>query len=407
MRAGWFAAAAEDIDGSGVLRRYAAALGVLHALTGVAWFTYKNVAALVTGEDAVCWPLAPGCEALREHLTPWLIRRIVAAYIGLGAGAALLFLWRRPHAALGTFLAATALGIGIYALDYRMRFNPTYMFGCVVVAFLVSPRRRESVSALVVAFYFWAGILKLNREWLSGAALYARPLFVPEALVPASCAYVLVLELVMVWGLLSSRAWVRWAVLAQLALFHVASVSVVGWFYPLTMFGLLSLLFPVSEEHARTAVTFSSLASNASGARRSVLVTAGVFSALQLVPWLHRGDPALTGEGRLFALHMFDARVSCEGGAELDVAGQPPMPVVLLPPGESIRMRCDPLVIAANVRRTCREPWARAPGARLDVAVDAKRTTDASMRPLVRIADACHNLPTYTVLGENPWIVAR
>jgi len=354
---------------------YGAVLGALHVLQGVAWIAYKDVVALVTGPDVACWPLVP-CEALRGWLTPWWAKRLVAVYIGLGVAAAIAF--ARGRGGKKTLFAASVVGLFVYALDYRMRFNQTYMFGWVLGAFLLAKDPLASVRALVVSFYFWAGTLKLNREWLSGAALYAKPWLVPERLVPAACAYVVALELGLVFGLLSRRRWVRHVVLAQLAAFHVVSVTVVGWFYPLLMFGLLSVF--VLEDEARVE-------------RR----TFGVFALFQIAPYAFGGDPALTGEGRLFALHMFDARVVCRGVARVDGAGFP-----LVDDADEARTRCDPIVILARLRRLCREH----PGATIDAAVDARRTSETSLRPLVRIDDACRAAPVYSVWRRNPWIVS-
>src|SRR5262249_58045649 len=50
---------------------------------------------------------------------------------------------------------------------------------------------------------------------------------------------------------------------------------------------------------------------------RSVYALAALFSLLQLIPYAFPGDRALTGQGRLYALHMFDARAACEGWADL------------------------------------------------------------------------------------------
>ena len=55
---------------------------------------------------------------------------------------------------------------------------------------------------MVVLFYFWAGLLKFNSEWLSGAALYKKPWLLPTGALPLACAYVLALETVFSWGLL-------------------------------------------------------------------------------------------------------------------------------------------------------------------------------------------------------------
>ena len=357
-------------------------LGVVHVLTGFAWLTYKNVTSLLAGDDVVCWPIVP-CEDLRSHLSRTTVRVLVAIYIALGASTAISFALRRTKSAIVTFIGACVLGTFVYALDYRLRFNQTYMLSWICLAFLFAKKKVETISALIGAFYFAAGLLKLTPDWLSGRALYAKPLFVPEALVPAACIYVVVLELVFVWGLFSRRPMVRRVVLAQLALFHLVSWPVVGWFYPLEMLGLLSIFVlgePLPHRSLRHALPF--------------LVP---FALAQLVPALFKGDAALTGEGRMFALHMFDAKVSCSGGA---VIGDRTIPLVA--EGRDVRSQCDPIILLAHAKRLC-----RGTNARIDVAVDAKKASDASMRPLVRIEDLCPSPPSYSVLHENPWIVAR
>ena len=205
MRA-WFLTTARALEADGALRAYAVILSALHALTGVAWFTYKHIATLVTDEDSVCWPLLPDCDRVRSHLTAGGVRDAVVASCALGLLAAILFAAAPLRSGARHFLAASALGTLLYALDYRLRLNQTYMFGWVVLAFLFAPHKRQVTALLVALFYFWAGTLKWNREWVSGAALYARPLFVPESLLPLACIYVLLLELVLVWGLFSRRA---------------------------------------------------------------------------------------------------------------------------------------------------------------------------------------------------------
>jgi hypothetical protein len=356
----------------------------------------------VTSDDAVCWPIFPACEAVRAHLTAGSVRRIVAVYMALGLAASLSFARKRTSIALATLLAASVLGTCIYLLDYRLRLNQSYMLAWVVGVFVFARRKFEALSALLVAFYVAAGFLKLTPDWLSGRALYARPWLVPESLVPASCVYVVVLELVLVWGLFNRRAFVRRLVLAQLVLFHAVSWPVVGWFYPLLMFGLLSLF--LFAERERQPPTFASLLGGPS--RASVLRVVGALAVMQLVPALFRGDAALTGEGRLFALHMFDARVACTGGAVIRAPGRASRTIPLVAESD-VRSQCDPIVLLAHAQRVCKEPWARAEGTIVDVSVDAKRASDTEPRPLVRIVDACNAPTSYSAFHENRWIVAR
>jgi hypothetical protein len=372
----------------------------------VAWFTYKHVASLVTGEDCVCWPFWSGCEDVRARLSPAVATALVAAYIASGAVACALFLLTRVRAAVATFVGATVLAAAIYALDYRLRMNQTYMLSWAVLAFLVAPRKAEVLQALVALFYVWAGTLKLNREWVSGAALYEQPLFVPRALTSEACVYVLVLELLFVWGLFAPSTRgnkVRWAVYGQLVLFHAVSWKVVGYFYPLLMLGLTAIYPTVWLLRPDRALTWAMLRDEPS-VRRAVVGAAAVFSAFQLVPHFFPGDTAVTGEGRLFALHMFDARVECEGGATLRTRAGPVARAVLISDGSDVRTRCDPIVLAAQAARLCRLTASRSPPPFVDVAIDAKRSTDDAMQPLIHVADFCHQDVSYSPWHHNAWI---
>ena len=58
----------------------------------------------------------------------------------------------------------------------------------VTGVFLAVPGKREALRLLLVLFYVWAGTLKLNWEWISGAGLY-RPLWLIHGrAVIAACA---------------------------------------------------------------------------------------------------------------------------------------------------------------------------------------------------------------------------
>ncbi len=410
MPASFIARSARAIDEEPAIRRYALVLSLVHALTGVAWFSYKNVASLTTGEDCVCWPLWPTCDRIRPFLSPDLVRGGVALYIGLGLAAAALFAARRPRSALTTFVAATILGTAIYSLDYRMRMNQTYMFGWAVLALLFAPKKTYVLQATVALFYVWAGTLKFNREWMSGAALYGKPFLIPEALVPASCVYVLVLETILVWSLFSASHRVRLAVYLQLLLFHAVSWNIVGYFYPLLMFGLTAiypLVWPgvwLGSPAPGQVLTWARLREDRS-ALLAVGGVAAIFSAFQLVPHFFPGDTAVTGEGRLFALHMFDARTQCAGGATVRSRGGDAH-VALINDNIDARTRCDPIALLATGHRLCRALAGRA-DVSVDVAIDAKRSTDAEMQPLIHVDDFCRKDLGYSLWHHNEWMNAR
>jgi hypothetical protein len=388
-----------------VTRVYGAILGACHALTGISWISYKGIASLVTGEDCVCWPLWPGCEEVRAHLSPRLVLVAVGAYVGLGVASALLFALERTRAAIGVFLAATALGVALYALDYRLRSNQVYMLSWTVAAFLVAPRksRSEVLQALVALFYVWAGTLKLNTDWVSGADLYEQPLFVPRALTMPACIYVILLELVLVGGLFASSGRWRWATYGQLIVFHAVSWKVIGFYYPVLMFGLTAIYPLVWMGDPTRTLTWARLGAAEPGLRAPIGITAALFSVVQIVPRVaFPGDTARTGEGRIFALHMFDARIECTGGAVVRSLAGGVARVPLIAEGSDVRSRCDPIILGAEARRLCRLVAARPGLTRVDVAIDAKRSSDVAMRPLIRVTDLVRrvHLPVFAALAR-------
>jgi hypothetical protein len=280
----------------------------------------------------------------------------------------------------------------------------------VVLAFLFLPGKRALIHHILVSLYFWAGILKLDWDWLSGAALYSQErLWFPAWLVPASCIYVVVLETVMIWGLYARRQWVFYGTLAQLALFHFTSWSIVGFWYPTLMFCLLSVL-PLSRLlHPRNEwITFPW---RERGTRR--LVTAAVlytFAVLQMVPRAFPGDTSITGEGRVFALHMFDALVECDATITHHLNGGGTREHVLqetkrLPH----RSRCDPLVYFNIAKNQCENIEAgnrRAPAGvvDLDLSLRSKRNSAANYQQIIDIERFCATGPSYDVWRHNPWI---
>ena len=386
----------EEIRADPALRAYGAALALLHVLTAYWTLREGKLALLVPGREAICWPLLPDCEWLRV-LPIDALELAVAAWAVGGVAVAVAFARRRwTPAAFAGLLLLTVFEVVLLALDFRLRRNQHGMALWTTGAFLFVPGKRRALPLLICSFYFWAGTLKLNWEWLSGAALY-RPLWLFSGRgVVLACGYVIVLELVVVWGLLARRALPFWGALAQLAVFHVFSWPVVGFFYPILMFGILAI-FPLARL----------LAGPSAPSPRAAPALAAVFAAFQLAPQLLPGDPALTGEGRLFALHMFDARVSCEAWAELHRADGSLLRRNLRLHTEA-RTACDPILIHGFARNLCRERDAgRLAFVDLDVHLLSRRASERELRTVIDLPDFCAQLPGYRLFGHNEWIRAE
>jgi hypothetical protein len=394
----WIRRSIEEIQDDPVLRVYGAALALTHVLTFLSWWRGAlDLITVLTSGDPVCWPFWENCYRARI-LTPdgvyWLLR----AYLLLSVASVLLFSLKKwAKAAWLVFLGLTFFKLAIILQDFQLRLNQHYMAGVASFAFLFVPGKRHFLKILVAFFYFWAGILKLNPEWLSGAALY-RPLwFFAGRWLPVVCTYVVVLETVFLWGIFSKRVWLFWATLAQLVVFHVFSWPVVGFFYPTLMFCLLAIypldnLFPPPEAVSR-------------GIGVPGYVFLSVFSAAQLVPHLMPGDSALTGEGRLFGVHMFDALVECEGYTILKGTDGTTRKKNLHAE-MAARIHCDPIVYWNRARTLCRSPEHGRQFTDFDLILNSRRSTEKELKPVVAIENFCASDPDYHVWRHNAWIRA-
>ena len=120
----------------------------------------------------------------------------------MSLASGVLFLSRRVAPAYWLLVAVNVIRLLVMFQDHRLRANQHHMLNWIVLAFLILPGKWALVHHLLAALYFWAGVLKLDPDWLSGAALYGQDrLWFPQWLVPASCVYVLVLEMGLIRGI--------------------------------------------------------------------------------------------------------------------------------------------------------------------------------------------------------------
>jgi hypothetical protein len=397
----------DEIARDDVLRWYGMAMAFLHVVTYLYWVSQHVAGFLHADAEPICWPLVPECWTLRV-LSPAGVTLVLRAYFAAAVGAGVLFAFRGlvpwAYAAL---VLVNLVKLAIMLLDYRLRMNQHYMGFFATFAYLVMPDKRHALRVLVTLFYVWAGTLKLNWEWISGAGLY-RPMWPFSGIgVVAACVYVIGLELIVSWGLLAKRAWIFWAAFAQFLVFHALSWQVVGFFYPLLMFAILAI-FPLSRLVEPRDPPDGLLVSLWRGRqRRTVYALAAFFSLLQLIPYTFPGDRTLTGEGRLYALHMFDARPTCSGWAELRHAdGSTTRRDLKLP--LDTRIACDPIVFYNRAVTLCRQRDAgRVAFQDLDLFLTARRTSDGALKRVIATTGFCARGDRYDPFRHNAWILTE
>jgi len=402
---GWIQRQIDEIERDPVLRGFGLALALANVLSFAYWQISLPIAEILARDAApICWPFFDDCYVLRVF-SAGAIDALLWGYLAASLAAALAFTSPR-FARIGWWILVGLLFYRGFFLfqDYRLRLNQHYMLYWSMLAFLFVPGKRAAIRYLVVAFYFWAGIIKIDPVWLSGVALAGEsPLLVPKALIPAACVYVVILEAVLIFGLLSKRAGWFWATLAQLAIFHVTSWSIVGFYYPLLMACILSIF--VLDRLVRPPPQLAEARSHARARRVALGALLGGFFALQLLPYAYPGDSAITGEGRFFALHMFDSALECEAVAAYEKRdGGWQDPIALQAPHVFGRIHCDPIVFWNIARHICRSHRTDPNFVDIGVLVRTRRRGETGWHRIMNFEHFCASDPAYRIFGHNDWI---
>lgn len=316
-------------------------LGLLHLLSLLFWGNL--IEQTLTSESGYCWPLWPNCEVLRPFPSP-LILVLRGLWAALAVATAAAFFTKKFKVAWWLLLMCELLKLFVFSQDYRFMGNYHYILFVFAFIFLFVPDRARVFPLLWTLIYVTAGALKVNQEWLSGAALVSTPPWGENFLLELQ-AFVIFLELVIAWLLLSrSLWWFRFAVI-NFALFHLMSFFIVGYFYPAVCLTILAFLVLLSRQ------TFPLPRPQWSTRAHTAIIV------LFLVPqiWFHLGskDGSLTGVGRLWALNMFDVNSVCEAYGELRLRDGRRLEVGFTPEDESLRIHCDPLIFANFARQIC------------------------------------------------------
>lgn len=378
---------------------YGALLAFSHVLTALWWLRSGSVPRMANESEAICWPMFPNCEPFRIFDTNQL-HWLVYSYISIALLLTTIFTARKSISA-GYFglIALNLIKVLFLCLDYRLRMNQHYMAGIITLLFLFAPNKSSQIRYIIPLFYFWAGFLKLNSEWLSGSAIYGDIwIFHDSPLLPWACAYVVALEIIGVWGLLSKNRLWFWCTVLQLSVFHIISYSVVSFFYPLLMLSLLSI-FPMYWKEDEGS-PLKRLWTGRAGILTYALVA--FFSTLQIYHFCMPGDTAITGEGRSFALHMFDAKIDCTAQALIkNSSGKRALDLRTHMP---IRLECDPVVYWNKARHLCRKLEDEPGFVDIDLSLSSKHSNETSFRQVVDIKNFCSEKIDYSLFQHNEWI---
>lgn len=191
-----------EIESDKALSWFGVFLSLTHVWTFLYWIFDLKVPQILSNNVApICWPFFENCFKYR-FFTYAQISNILYLYLFLGLAVAALFTLPSRYtkwAYTGLFFLSLFKFL-LFAQDYQLRMNQHYMALAVTLAYLFIQSKRKVILQLIVLFYVWAGTIKLNEEWLSGAGIYRlEKLWLPVELHKLSFLYVVILELIIVF----------------------------------------------------------------------------------------------------------------------------------------------------------------------------------------------------------------
>lgn len=351
-----------------------------------AWMHYS-----LQNHKIYCYPIFKSCyELVFSDL--FYVKYIFFGYLIISAITIALIIFGRNKVTFGLFVCLFFLKFSILLSRYNFMGNYHTMHLTMVIVTLFAKQSLDKYRFVLCLQYFFAGLLKLNLEWLSGAALTSYSQYLLKGPFHVlSLAYVPVLELILIWGLLSKNSFLRKLTLLQLVIFHLYSIIVVGAYYPLIMAGLLWPVFYVEantyfkNENRKTFFEIFSF--------RNVPQTLSSLFIVLIIVWnltvkLNSMDPAMDGYIRYLSLNMLDARLTCrntlyEVKDNMDIVS---VDVPYL--ARSLRVRCDPLVFDTFLRRLCKKN----PTKNFLFLLESKRTTQNHFTEIRNYKDACKQI---------------
>jgi hypothetical protein len=384
-----------EIKNSIPLQNYGGFLSLIFLFQSLYWYKIDANEKLAYTQEAICWPFFHDCSSFRflgNH-------ELLAVFLLIGLFSILnsyFFFKKKIKIAYFGLISLEIISLLIILLDYRMRLNQNIMIFFILITYLFVNSREKIIPWVIVSFYFWAGFLKIRPDWISGQAIYGHLLLIPDKLKSEAAIYVIFLELILIWGLLLKDKRIRWFVLFNLFIFHLASFGVVGFYYPILMSLILSIFFIKNYNQSAEAKNFSKSGS-------FVII---VLFAFNIRPYFLPGDLAITGESRILSLHMFDSIITCDPKAILHRKNQPDEIVGLQIPSV-VRIKCDPIVFLSRARTICRNNMENKLFLDLDLSLNSKTISENNFHEVINVKNFCSKKLEYSIWGNNSWILKK
>jgi len=312
-----------EIEDTPTLQWVCGALLFFFFITFASWVGDSNltIESAAAGKS-VCWPYIPDCGTLYFLHDPSTDYSQTTFYMALyalmltGVWSMWKKSWHVVHAIIFALFAWKTLVV--FALSYTHA-DPYHYYHLILTALLLFvPHKEFFLKTGFVLLYFMSVTTKLNSTWILGTyftSLKPGLPLLPDALTALFTNFVIFMQMIGSWFLLSRHRLLQRTVFVFFLAFHLYSGVFVMYTYPSVSLPSLIILFGPLYRH--TPIPF--------GARTiagwSII---GLVILFQAIGFILPGDRRLTLEHNRFGMFMFDANHQCQVDVDTYYRENPP-----------------------------------------------------------------------------------
>ena len=275
--------------------------------------------------------------------------------------------------------------IATFFLEDRISVPFEYFHMGFLIVLLFSKNKFHMLRHALVVMYFSAGLVKIHEGWILGTYFstlkLGMPIF-PDLMIPYATNFVIILELLTPLLLLSENKFYKYITLFLYILFHIYSISLVGYRYPIHCLPILCILFLPKIKTGKIK----------SWSNRAYLLIILVFN---FFPFLIKGDHKITYEGVRLSLSMFDSNRQCESIKQFTLKSGNVIEEIYR--SHYSFVRCTPYWEWFRINLLCESDKYSNISWNFNVSINGE-----PFYPIVNSKNACKL--KYKTVGKNPWI---
>lgn len=360
---------------------------------GIFFFDFSKVSSVGSRITQMCWPHWQSCRSLpfpepfpNSYAYNTLFLFVFSVIVGCLAGV----IKNKEKIYLPTLWALVGFKVFYnFFWHFSGLHNFEYFHLLPTIAFLLNKKDRLFGAQVMWALCcFLAAFVKIHESWIVGSYFSSLALglpFFPDSVIPLVTQGVIIFEIFLSWGLLTQR-WRMLSVAGWLT-FHIYSVILVGFYYPVRCVTMLLILFIATKPNSTGIRQLNGLS----------IVLMAFMIVLQMMPLAFNEDNKRTLRWEGYGFNMFDANFQCVNRITWTKNSK-----VTKQTREHFysRMRCGPNTFLERIKILCET---KKPD---NVTWTLRQSLNGGpFKEIIKSNDAC-NLQ-FSLFGKNEWILSE